>query len=87
MRNFSNDVSKKEVGFSSDYNEVTIFYNNNKSEKLKKMHKANIANEIVERLISKLNYGKITELKFQFSNLKGKDISVSLPTFIMIINK
>ena len=50
-----NDVSKKEVGFSSDYNEVTIFYNNNKSEKLKKMHKANIANEIVERLISKLN--------------------------------
>ena len=50
-----NDVSKKETGFGSDFNEVTIFYNDNKNEKLKKMHKANIANEIVERLISKLN--------------------------------
>ena len=50
-----NDVSKNETGFGSDFNEVTIFYNDNKNEKLKKMHKANIANEIVERLISKLN--------------------------------
>ena len=50
-----NDVSKKETGFGSDFNEVTIFYNDNKNEKLKKMHKANVANEIVERLISKLN--------------------------------
>ena len=50
-----NDVSKKETGFGSDFNEVTIFYNNGKDEKLKKMHKSNIANEIVERLISKLN--------------------------------
>ena len=50
-----NDVSKKETGFGSDFNEVTIFYNDSKSEKMKRMHKANIANEIVERLILKLN--------------------------------
>ena len=30
----ANDISKRNSGFESDYNEVTIYYNNNKKEKL-----------------------------------------------------
>ena len=29
----ANDISKKEIGFNSDYNEVTIHYKNNKIQK------------------------------------------------------
>ena len=50
----ANDVSQKNVGIGSDFNKVTIFYNNNKVERFDKMHKANIASEIVQRLVSEL---------------------------------
>tara|TARA_B100000941_G_scaffold172397_1_gene122897 strand:- start:1375 stop:2571 length:1197 start_codon:yes stop_codon:yes gene_type:complete len=49
-----NDVRKKDTGFGSDYNKVSLFYNG-KIERFEKMHKASIADEIVERLISELN--------------------------------
>ena len=51
----SNDVSKKDIGFNSEFNEVSIFYKNNSEEKLPKMKKLNLANELVNRIISQLN--------------------------------
>ena len=51
----ANDVSKKDIGFESDFNKVSIFYKNNSEENLPKMKKSNLANEIVNRLISQLN--------------------------------
>ena len=49
------DISDKTIGFDSDDNEVSIFYKNNKSEKLLKKSKSLIASEIVDRVISELN--------------------------------
>ena len=53
----SNDVSKKNIGFNSDYNEVTIHYNNKslKSEVLTYKRKSEISEEIVDRIIDQLN--------------------------------
>ena len=51
----SNDVSNKSIGFDSEDNQVSIFYNNNKNETLDKMSKSLIAEEIVNRVIEKLN--------------------------------
>jgi len=51
----ANDVSKNDIGFESDFNKVSIFYKNNSEENLPKMKKSNIANEIVNRIISQLN--------------------------------
>ena len=53
----SNDVSNKEIGFHSDYNEVTIHYKNKniKREKLSYKKKSEISNEIVDRIIDQLN--------------------------------
>ena len=51
----ANDISKKGIGFESDFNEVSIFYKNNSEEKFKKMRKSNLAEEIVNRIISQLN--------------------------------
>ena len=51
----ANDISKKDIGFESDFNEISIFYKNNSEEKLKKMRKSNLAEEIVNRIISQLN--------------------------------
>ena len=51
----ANDVSNKKIGFDSDFNEVSIFYKNNSEEKFKKMRKSNLAEEIVNRIISQLN--------------------------------
>ena len=53
----SNDVSKKNIGFSSDYNEVTIHYKNKslKSEVLPYKKKSEISEEIVDRIIDQLN--------------------------------
>ncbi len=53
----SNDVSKKEIGFNSDYNEVTIHY---KDPKLKKetlsiKKKSEISEEIVDRIEAQIN--------------------------------
>jgi Phosphopantothenoylcysteine synthetase/decarboxylase len=51
----ANDVSNNEIGFDSDYNEITIFYRNKNLEKISKMKKSLIADKIVERVISDLN--------------------------------
>ena len=53
----SNDVSKKNIGFNSDYNEVTIHYKNKslKSEILQYKRKSEISEEIVDRIIDQLN--------------------------------
>ena len=53
----SNDVSNKDIGFNSDYNEVIIQYKNNdaKKEKLSYKKKSEISNEIVDRIIDQLN--------------------------------
>ena len=53
----SNDVSNKDIGFNSDYNEVTIHYKNKdvKKEKLSYKKKSGISDEIVDRIIDQLN--------------------------------
>tara|TARA_B100001996_G_scaffold169996_1_gene129626 strand:- start:287 stop:1492 length:1206 start_codon:yes stop_codon:yes gene_type:complete len=53
----SNDVSNKDIGFNSDYNEVTIHYKNKdiKNEKLSYKKKSEISDEIVDRIIYQLN--------------------------------
>ena len=51
----ANDVSNKSIGFDSDFNEVTIFYKNMSEEKLPKMKKSVLANEITKKVISQLN--------------------------------
>ena len=53
----SNDVSNKDIGFNSDYNEVTIHYKNNdiEKEKLSYKKKSGISDEIVDRIIDQLN--------------------------------
>ena len=53
----SNDVSKKNIGFNSDYNEVVIHYKNKslKSEVLTYKKKSEISEEIVDRIIDQLN--------------------------------
>ena len=53
----SNDVSNKDIGFNSDYNEVTIHYKNKhiKREKLSYKNKSGISNEVVDRIIDQLN--------------------------------
>ena len=53
----ANDISNKSIGFDSDFNEVTIFYKDNKinDEKLSKKKKSEISDEIIDRVISQLN--------------------------------
>ena len=51
----ANDVSNNSIGFESDDNEVTIFYKNNKMEKIPKMKKTLLADKIVARVISQIN--------------------------------
>ncbi len=53
----ANNVSKKNVGFESDYNEVTIHYKNtpNKKEKLSLKKKSEISEEIVDRIVNQIN--------------------------------
>ena len=53
----ANDVSKKNIGFESDYNEVTIYYKNtsNKKEKLPLKKKSEISEEIVYRIVNQIN--------------------------------
>ena len=53
----ANDVSKKNYGFDSDYNEVTIHYKNpkNKKEKLSFKKKSEISEEIVDRVVAQIN--------------------------------
>jgi phosphopantothenoylcysteine decarboxylase / phosphopantothenate---cysteine ligase len=51
----ANDVSNMKIGFQSDYNEVSIFYKDNKSDKLKYKPKSEISDELVEKIINHLN--------------------------------
>ena len=53
----ANDVSKKNIGFESDYNEVTIHYKNtpSKKEKLSLKKKSEISEEIVDRIVNQIN--------------------------------
>ena len=51
----ANDVSNNKIGFDSDFNEVSIFYKDKISEKLKYKPKSEISNEIVEKIINHLN--------------------------------
>ena len=53
----ANDVSKKDSGFNSDYNEVTIYYKDKKiqKEKLSLKKKSEIAEEIVDRIVARIN--------------------------------
>ncbi len=53
----ANDVSRKDIGFDSDYNEVTIHYKDNldKKEKLSYKKKLEISEEIVDRIINQIN--------------------------------
>ena len=53
----SNDVSNNTIGFDSDYNEVTIYYKDKKKNRefISKRKKAQIADEITDKVISYLN--------------------------------
>ena len=53
----ANDVSNNKIGFDSDFNEVTIHYNdkNIKKEKLAYKKKSKISDEIVDRIIDQLS--------------------------------
>ena len=53
----ANDISNKSIGFDSDFNEVTILYKNKKinDEKLYMKKKSEIADEIIDRVVSQLN--------------------------------
>ena len=51
----ANDVSDSTIGFESDFNKVSIFYKNMKYEKLPKMKKSLLADNIVKKVISHLN--------------------------------
>ena len=53
----ANDVSKKNTGFNSDYNEVTIHYRDSKNEKekLSLRKKSEISEEIVDRIVAQFN--------------------------------
>ena len=53
----ANDVSKKNNGFESDYNEVTIHYKDSKNKKEKLFHKkkSEISEEIVDRIVTHID--------------------------------
>ena len=51
----ANDVSNKKIGFSSDFNEVTIYYRDKDKQKLSYKKKSEISDEIVDRIINQLN--------------------------------
>ena len=46
----ANDISRKDIGFSSDYNEVTILAKNGGMKKLERADKMTIARQIFEEI-------------------------------------
>ena len=50
----ANDVSKKDIGFNKDFNEVTIIRSDGKIVQIKKNKKSFIASIISEKIISEL---------------------------------
>ena len=51
----ANDVMNKKIGFNSDYNEVSIFYKNDKIDRLTYKPKSEISDEIVKKIIDHLD--------------------------------
>jgi len=51
----ANDISNTDIGFDSEYNEVYIFYKNMKNEKIPKVKKSIVADEIVKRVVKQIN--------------------------------
>ncbi len=51
----ANNVADTSIGFDSEFNEVSIFYKNNNIEKIPKMKKSLLADQIVSRVISYLS--------------------------------
>ncbi len=51
----ANDVSDQSIGFGSNENSVTIFYRNKTKEKIEKASKAIVAEQIVKKIINRLN--------------------------------
>jgi phosphopantothenoylcysteine decarboxylase/phosphopantothenate--cysteine ligase len=51
---FANDVSKKGVGFNSDYNKVSVIDSNGDIQIIPKNKKSLIANKIAQILVDKL---------------------------------
>ena len=51
----ANNVSNKKIGFDSDFNELSIFYKNDKTDKLKYKPKSEISDELVEKIINHLS--------------------------------
>ena len=49
----ANDISKKDIGFNSDLNEVTIIEKNGKTQKIKKSSKKFIASVIAKKIVEK----------------------------------
>ena len=47
----ANDISKKEIGFNSDLNEVTIIDKNGKTQKIKKNSKKFVASLIAKKIV------------------------------------
>lgn len=47
----ANDISRKDIGFGSDENEVNILYKNGRVEKIEKAPKTVIAKEIIDRIV------------------------------------
>ena len=54
----ANDVSKGDSGFNSDYNEVAIHYKNskNKIDRISLRKKSEISEEIVDRIVTQINW-------------------------------
>ena len=50
----ANDISRKDIGFNKDYNEIHFIEANGKNEKIKRNKKSYIANIIAEKIINKL---------------------------------
>ena len=50
----TNDVSKKDIGFNSDYNKVSIIDNKGNIRTLKKNKKSFVAHKIAEVILDKL---------------------------------
>jgi len=50
----ANDISNKKIGFNSDFNEIKIFYKDNKTDQLVYKPKSEISDEVVEKIINHL---------------------------------
>ena len=51
----ANDISRTDIGFNSDMNEIFIVYNNKSTEIIPRMNKSLIADKLVKKIIHSLN--------------------------------